>query len=106
MCVSDLDTANLVMDAIDKLAEDGPTIGRPLVDRLKGSKYHNMKELRPGSSGSTEIRILFAFDPVRRALLLVAGDKSGDWSGWYRKNIPVAEQRYSEHLDEMKKEDR
>ncbi|MBG6138440.1 type II toxin-antitoxin system RelE/ParE family toxin [Longispora fulva] len=106
LCVSDLDTANLVMDAIDKLAEDGPTIGRPLVDRLKGSKYHNMKELRPGSSGSTEIRILFAFDPVRRALLLVAGDKSGDWSGWYRKNIPVAEQRYSEHLDEMKKEDR
>lgn len=53
-----------------------------------------MKELRPGSTGSTEIRILFAFDPNRRAILLVAGDKSGNWSKWYDDNIPVAEDRY------------
>lgn len=57
-----------------------------------------MKELRPGSTGRSEIRILFAFDPERRAVPLVAGDKSGDWSKWYDRNIPVAERRYDEWL--------
>ena len=48
---------------------------RPLADRVKGSRYHNMKDLRPPSPGSTEIRMLFAFDPRREAIFLVAGDK-------------------------------
>lgn len=87
-----------VAAAIDKLESDGPTLGRPLVDRIEGSRRHNMKELRPGSTGRSEIRILFAFDPERRAVLLVAGDKSGDWSNWYDRNIPVAERRYDEWL--------
>ena len=95
---SDPNTANQVEAAIDILAEEGPGLGRPLVDRIKGSTVHNLKELRPGSSGASEIRILFVFDPARRAILLVAGDKSGDWSGWYRKAVPVAERRYAEHL--------
>jgi len=60
-----------------------------------------MKELRPGSSGHTEIRILFAFDPVRRAVLLLAGDKAGGWSSWYEVNIPIAEKRYGEHIAEL-----
>ncbi|WP_438860658.1 type II toxin-antitoxin system RelE/ParE family toxin [Amycolatopsis solani] len=42
---------------------------------MQGSRLHNLKELRPASAGSSEIRILFAFDPVRRAVLLVAGDE-------------------------------
>lgn len=58
-----------------------------------------MKELRPGSAGRSEVRILFAFDPSRAAILLVAGDKSGDWQGWYRKAIPVADRRYNEHVE-------
>jgi hypothetical protein len=41
---------------------------------------------------------LFVFDPTRQAVLLVAGDKAGDWQGWYRDNIPVAEQRYQKWL--------
>jgi len=49
---------------------------------------HNLKELRPASAGSSEIRILFAFDPVRSALLLVAGDKAGNWKGWYEHTSP------------------
>jgi hypothetical protein len=53
-----------------------------------------MKELRPGSAGRSEIRILFAFDPARTAVLLVAGDKAGDWRKWYDRNIPVADERY------------
>lgn len=54
-----------------------------------------MKELRPASAGRSEIRILFAFDPVRRAVLLVAGDKAGNWSHWYTKNIALADDRYN-----------
>jgi len=50
------------------------------VDRITGSELHNLKELRPGSAGKTEIRILFIFDPQRQAVLLVAGDKSGNWA--------------------------
>ena len=47
-----------------------------------------MKELRPGSTGRTETRVLFAFDRLRTAILLIGGDKSRDWRGWYRTNIP------------------
>ncbi|MGW1292541.1 type II toxin-antitoxin system RelE/ParE family toxin [Streptomyces sp. NPDC002533] len=97
----DWDSAQQVEDAIDVLAATGPTLGRPLVDRIKGAEQHHMKELRPGSSGSGEIRILFAFDPIRRAVLLVAGDKAGDWQGWYDANIPLAERRYQSHLAEL-----
>lgn len=92
--------------AIDVLSEVGPTLGRPLVDRIKGSRDHNLKELRPASAGRTEIRILFVFDPHRRAILLVAGDKSEDWRGWYNSSIPLAEGRYAEHLAALEDETR
>lgn len=94
----DPETADLIEEAIEMLAAAGPTLGRPLVDRIKGSTYHNMKELRPASSGGSEVRVLFIFDPQRQAILLVAGDKAGDWKGWYRRNIPLADERYGEHL--------
>lgn len=92
-------TAELVAAAVDQLEADGPTLGRPLVDSIEDSKIHNMKELRPGSAGRTEVRILFVFDPQRKAVLLVAGDKSGRWRRWYEENIPLAEQRYQRWLD-------
>lgn len=95
----------LVVDAIDRLAEAGPGLGRPLVDRLGGSEIHNLKELRPASAGSSEIRIIFVFDPWRSAILLVGGDKSGDWSGWYRKTIPQAEKLYVEYVKEREAEE-
>jgi hypothetical protein len=59
-----------VAQAVAALREDGSSLGRPLVDRLKGFRIHHLKELRPGSSGRSEIRIIFAFDPTRSALLL------------------------------------
>lgn len=98
---ADWDSAEQVEDAIDTLAATGPTLGRPLVDRIKGAENHHLKELRPGSSGGSEIRILFAFDPMRRAVLLVAGDKAGNWQGWYDTNIPIAEKRYRAHLMDL-----
>jgi hypothetical protein len=92
-------TYDLVAAAIDKLEQDGPTLGRPLVDKIKGSTLHNLKELRPGSAGTSEVRILFIFDPARRAVLLVAGDKSGRWQDWYREAVPVAEKRYERWME-------
>jgi hypothetical protein len=74
-------TADLVDDAIYALSRSGPALGRPLVDTITGSKIKNLKELRPGSSGTSKIRILFVFDPWRSAVLLVAGDKSGNGTG-------------------------
>lgn len=84
----DSPTAELVTAAVDLLAAEGPLLERPVVDRVKGSSRHNMKELRPGSAGRTEVRISFVFDPERTAVLLVAGDKAGRWKDWYRINIP------------------
>ncbi len=91
-------TAELVAAAIDLLEADGPTLGRPLVDSIEGSSIRNLKELRPGSRGRSEIRILFAFDPERQAVLLVAGDKAGNWTKWYDDNIPLAERRFAAWL--------
>lgn len=93
----DDDTMNTVAGAIDLLEQDGPALGRPTADRIKGSTLHNLKELRPAG---TSIRILFVFDPTRQAVLLVAGDKAGAWQQWYRINIPIAEQRYADWLKE------
>jgi hypothetical protein len=54
-------------------------------------------ELRAGSRGRSEIRIIFAFDPTRSALLLLGGDKAGKWERWYRENIPIAERLCREY---------
>src|SRR5271169_4997050 len=95
-------TRRLVAEAVDQLLEEGPRLGRPLADRISRSRLHNLKELRPGSSGASEVRILFIFDPVRNAVLLVAGDKSGRWQEWYRKAIPAAEAAYEAYLKERR----
>jgi hypothetical protein len=77
----------LVSRAVDQLLDEGPQPGRPLVDRIAGSRLHNLKELRLGSAGRSEVRILFIFDPARNAMLLVAGDKPSRRAQWYREAI-------------------
>ena len=79
-------------------ARSRPELGRPLADRVHHTRLSNLKELRPGSAGRSEIRILYIFDPRRNAVLLVAGDKAGKWEAWYRQAIPLAEQRYEDYL--------
>jgi hypothetical protein len=92
---------NRITAAIDRLERTGPTLGRCFVDSIKGSRHHNMKELR--SSGGN-LRALFAFDPRRHAVVLVGGDKTGDWKGWYKSNIPRADRLYDQHLRHLGKE--
>ncbi|MEV5708250.1 type II toxin-antitoxin system RelE/ParE family toxin [Actinoallomurus sp. NPDC052274] len=104
LCESEPHSAALIEQAIDRLAAVGPTLGRPLVDTLEHSKLRNLKELRPGSRGRSEIRMLFVFDPDRAAIFLVAGDKSGRWSRWYEDAIPLAEARYAEYRAEKDEE--
>ncbi|MDP8017635.1 type II toxin-antitoxin system RelE/ParE family toxin [Prescottella equi] len=90
-----------VVAALELLQERGPQLGRPLVDTIKASRHKNMKELRPGSSGRSELRVLFAFDPERKAIFLVAGDKAGRWEKWYKVNIPIADDRFDDHLRQL-----
>jgi hypothetical protein len=101
---SDRGSHQLVNQAILVLERNGPAEGRPLVDSIAASRLTNMKELRPPSAGRTEIRILFAFDPWRSAVLLLAGDKTGQWTRWYREAIPEAEQLYATYLKDREGE--
>lgn len=103
----DDETVACIFAALELLQDQGPTLGRPLVDRLEGSRVKNLKELRPASPGSSEVRILFAFDPLRQAVMLLGGDKSkgksgkAKWSGWYDRAIPEAERVYERHLERL-----
>jgi len=46
---------------------------------------------------------LYAFDPLRNAILLIGGDKTGD-GRWYDKYVPIADDLYDEHLEELRRE--
>jgi hypothetical protein len=83
------------------LAQFGPQLGRPHADTLNGSKHPNMKELRFKASDGVW-RLAFAFDPDRRAILLVAGDKSGGRERrFYKRLIKMADSRFDEHLSTL-----
>lgn len=80
------------------LQQFGPRLGRPRVETLNGSRHSNMKELRFGAADS-EWRVAFAFDTRRKAILLVAGDKSGTGEKrFYRGLIRKADDRFDAHL--------
>jgi hypothetical protein len=95
------DQQESVTDRVDLLAERGPDLGRPVVDRIQTSRHHNMKELRAATGGAL---VLFMFDPRRQVILLLGGDKSGEWSVWYEWAVPVADDPYDEYLNELKRE--
>jgi hypothetical protein len=83
------------------LEREGPQLSRPFADTLAGSTYANMKELRVSADGGVW-RVAFAFDPERRAILLVAGNKTGrDQRRFYKLLIATAEARYASHLHEI-----
>lgn len=88
-----------VNSAVAKLEHYGPTLGRPYADTLIGSKYPNLKELRVQHQGRP-YRILFAFNPRRKAYLILGGDKNSD-AGWYVDALRRAELIYARHLLEI-----
>jgi len=80
------------------LEEYGPRLSRPFADTLRGSRHANMKELRIGAKRMAT-RIAFAFDPLRQAVLLAAGDKRGvGQRRFYRQLIAKADALYDRHL--------
>ena len=72
----------------------GPQLGRPHADTLSGSRHANMKELRFGAADGVW-RVAFAFDPERKAMILVAGDKSGGSQKRFYKNL-ISDRRQSQ----------
>jgi hypothetical protein len=88
--------------SVDVLRQLGPQLGRPHVDVIQGSRHSNMKELRTQHQGRP-LRTLFAFDPRRRAILLIGGDKTGD-DRFYERMVPIADQLYDVHLATLEKE--
>ena len=84
--------------SLEWLQERGPGLGRPWVDRLKGTR---LKELIPRGG---HIRIMFRFDPRGTGILLIGGNKEGRWNEWYVEMIPRAERLYEEYLAELRAE--
>ena len=95
-----------VVARVELLEEAGPALGRPVVDSVHQSRHANMKELRAEQG----LRVLFAFDPRRTAILLLGGDKSSsdagspDWNRWYGRYVPIADDLYDTYLDELRDE--
>lgn len=91
-----------LLASVSLLATYGPALGRPHADTLAGSRHANMKELRFRAEGGVW-RVAYAFDPARRGIVLVAGDKAGKVQGrFYRALIAKADVRFEEHLEAMK----
>ena len=93
---------NALLSAVTMLAEIGPQLARPHADTLGGSKHANMKELRFTADDGVW-RVAYAFDPVRRGIVLVAGDKAGvAQKRFYKTLIAKADKRFDDHLDALK----
>ena len=80
----------------------GPSLGFPHSSGINGSRHKHMRELRT-QQGGKPLRTLYAFDPRRSAILLIGGDKTGD-ERWYDTHIPVADQLYDQHIEQLQKE--
>ncbi len=98
----DEDQQDDVAYSVGLLAERGPALSFPYSSKVNGSRHGAMRELRTQSAGSP-LRTLYAFDPLRTAILLIGGDKTGD-DRWYEKFVPVADRLYQQHLDELREE--
>ena len=98
LALPDRDRARLQRAEL-RLSEMGPRLGRPIADRVEGSSYANVKELRPAPT----LRAFYALDPQRRIVMLCGGDKAGTGGGgaWYRRMIRRADRLYGLHLTNL-----
>jgi hypothetical protein len=88
--------------SVGLLEERGTALGYPHSSGINGSRHGHMRELRIQHEGKP-FRILYAFDPRRSAILLIGGDKTGN-DRWYNKHVPIADDLYDRHLEELKRE--
>lgn len=88
--------------SVQLLEERGPALGHPHSSAIHSSKHGHMRELRTQHRGQP-YRTLYAFDPRRMAILLIGGDKTGN-ERWYEVHVPIADQLYDEHLDQLRQE--
>jgi hypothetical protein len=88
---------------VRELARRGPMLPFPYSSGVQGSRHGHMRELRV-QSGGRPLRIFYAFDPRRAAILLIGGDKTGD-DRFYERYVPVADDLYDVHLAELQQED-
>ena len=91
-----------IFATVRMLAERGPALPFPYSSGVKGSRHAHMRELSV-QSGAKPVRIFYAFDPRRTAILLIGGDKAGD-DRFYEALVPVADALYDVHLRELKAE--
>lgn len=98
----DNDERQSVLASLKLLQEYGHNLARPYADTIKGSTINNLKELRIQHDGRP-LRAFFVFDPLRQAIILCAGDKTGD-KRFYKKMIPLAESIYKDHLESLSNE--
>lgn len=61
-----------------------------------------MRELRVQSRGNP-LRVFYAFDPRRTAILLIGGDKTGN-DRFYETYVPLADALYDAYLQELEAE--
>ncbi len=87
---------------VRKLEQRGPNLPFPYSSGINGSRHARMRELRV-QSGGKPLRVFYAFDPHRSAILLIGGDKTGD-KRFYDRMIPVADDLYDDHLADLKRE--
>jgi len=98
------ETEQIKIDATVRMLEEyGPDLPYPMSSGVNGSRHSHMRELRVQVQGNP-LRVLYAFNPKRAAILLVGGDKTGD-ERWYEVHVPKADKLYDQHLEDLKKED-
>lgn len=88
--------------SVQLLEERGPQLPFPHSSSINGSRHSHMRELRTQHDGHP-YRTLYAFDPRRTAILLIGGDKTGN-NRWYKETVPIADQLYDEHLEQLNQE--
>lgn len=93
-----------LLEAFKLLEQYGHQLSRPYADTLYGSKFSNMKELRI-QIGGDPYRAFYAFDPMRQAIVLCAGNKVGNEKQFYKQMIPLADELYQQHLDKLTKQE-
>ena len=91
-----------VAHGIGLLEAKGATLGHPYSSGVVGSRHSHMRELRIQHQGHP-VRVFYAFDPRRTAILLIAGDKIGD-DRFYERLVPIADRLYDEHLEQLERE--